>query len=169
MNVTAPADEGDQPSADVVQYADDTTVEVDMASDTAIEMTADRDRNRGRVVITSISREAFDATDDISVTVDGEAAARAESAEALRTAADGGGNSAFMVRPATTASAKSDVVIAINHISERSMAITSEDGDGSSGDDGGSTTGGDGPGFGVLVAIVALIGAALIAMRRRNC
>lgn len=169
VHVTAPSDGNDQPTADVIQYEEDTTVNVEMASDTAIEMTADRDGTDGRVVISSVSEAAFDATGDVTVTVDGEAATRAETASGLRTAADGGSNSAFMVRPATTTAASTDVVIAINHFSERELAITSDDdGTQTSGEDDVSTTSEDAPGFGVPVAIVALVGAALIAMRRRR-
>lgn len=166
--VTASSDGDDQPAADAVQYEQNTAVTVEMANDTAIEMTADRDASDGRVVISSVSAAAFDTTSEINVTVDGEAAARAESASALRTAADGGNNSAFTVRSATTAAASTDVVIAVNHFSERELAITTDDETNTAGTDDGSTTGEEVPGFGVLVTIVALVGAALIAASRRT-
>lgn len=166
--VTEPSDGNDQPATDAVQYEQNTTVAVEMANDTAIELTADRDASDGRVVISSVSEAAFDATSGINVTVDGEAATRVDSGSALRTAADGGSNSAFMAQSATTTAASTDVVVAINHFSERDLAITAADDDTQvAGDDESSTTGDEAPGFGIIAGLVALVGAALIAIPRR--
>lgn len=167
--VTTSSDGDNQPAADVVQYQQDTAVAVEMVNDTAIEMTANRSEADGRVVISSVSEAAFDTTGEVSVTVDGKAATRAESTTDLRTAADGGNNSAFMIRSATTAAASSDVIIAINHFSDREMTVSSDEGDTTtSGTDDGSTTGEEAPGFGVLASFVALVSAALIAMSCRT-
>jgi PGF-CTERM protein len=179
--VTAPSDGNDQPATDAIQYEQDTAVTVGMANDTAIKMTADRDAADGRIVISSVSEAAFDTASEINVTVDGTAATRAESTDALRTAADGGTNSAFMIRSATTTTASTDVVIAINHFSDRDLTITTGDDEttisgeddssttnDTSATDDSSTTDEDTPGFGVIVAIVAILSASLIAVNRRR-
>ena len=80
-----------------------------------------------------------------------------------------------MVRQQGSAQASADVLVGVNHFSKRTIQMNSGDGSGSDGNNSdGSSPDGDGsendsaipsdgqPGFGVVVALVAL-GAALLA------
>ena len=154
------SDEGEEAAASVVEYGQDTTVEVQSRSENTINMTAERSQSQGKVVLTSVSESAFDSAEDVEVLVDGEAAAQAESYSAVEQAAQGGDNSAYYVSQSSSAEASTDVAIGVNHFSERDVTMQSD----GSGDDGGMT-GGDGAGFGVFAAVAAL-GAALLATRR---
>lgn len=174
---------------DVVRYDANTTVEVTERSANGLTMTVERSASAGKVVITSVSEGTMESTDDLSVTVDGSAAAKVDSYSELQ-GAIGSDRSAYLVRSDSTARASSDVVVAVNHFSAREVSVQSNGsatgsagGDGTptatdrSENDGGdgtatgtdaapSTTDGSGPGFGVLGTVVAL-GAALFAARRR--
>ncbi len=191
------ADDGDETAQDgdetanetaakgksVVTYGQNTTVEVTERSADRVNMTVERTESQGKVVITTVSESAVESTEDLEVYVDGEAAAQADSYGEVRSAAQGGDQSAYLVQSDSSASAATDVVVGVNHFSERSVAMRSaEDGGGEStatdeseaggdeaadGDEtGGDGTDGDGAGFGVLAALVALA-AALIAVRAR--
>lgn len=162
---------GEKLAADVVKYSEDTTVKVTEKAKGNVEMTVERSRNKGKVVITTVSEQAFQSTQNIQVQVDGEAAARAESYSAVRQATQGGDSSKFLVHQSSSAKAMADVVVGINHFSERTVTMTSGDsggdaGDGGEGGDGDEQTANGGAGFGALAALAA-IGAALIAARRR--
>jgi PGF-CTERM protein len=171
-------------AADAVTYAADTTVETRQSAENEVEVTVERTASEGKVVITTISESVIGAVEDVEVRVDGEVAAEASSYSELRAAADGE-ESKYMVRQAGSAEGSAEVLVALNHFSERVVTVeggddTTPTGDGSgSGDDGTSgadgdddTSGDDGstsgsaPGFGVGAALVALFGAVLLARRR---
>jgi len=154
------SDEGEEAAASVVEYGQDTTVEVTSRSENTINMTAERSQSEGKVVLATVSDEAFSSAEDVEVLVDGEAAAQADSYSEVEQAAQGGDNSAYYVSQSSSAEASTDVAIGVNHFSERDVSMQSD----GSGDDGGMT-GGDGAGFGVFAAVAAL-GAALLATRR---
>ena len=184
------SESGGEAVADVVQYGDNTTVEVTQQSEGAVRMTAERSKHQGKVVITSVSDEVVDATNDVQVTVDGEAAAQASSYSALQSAIDGGDTSKFLVRQQASADASASVLVAVNHFSERQITMTESDTTTSSGttatttetdstttasettdeqtaaptDESTSST--SSPGFGATVALVALTGLALYAARQ---
>jgi PGF-CTERM protein len=140
-------------------------------------MTAERAQEEGTVVITSVSEAALAASDSLDVTVDGEAAVEASSQAELREAADGGDSSAYMVRQSGSAEATADVLVAVNHFSERQIAVSGDDSGSSDGettsggsDDGDGSTDGESdsdgqPGFGVTAAVIALISVALARIR----
>jgi len=158
-------------TVDVVRYSDDTTVEVTERTESGVNMTVERAESEGRVVITSVSESVVESAEDVTVTVDGEAAAQADSYAEVRQATQGGESSKFLVQQSSSAEASYDVVVGINHFSERNVAV--QDGLGSSsgedGSDGQSTpdgSSGDGAGFGVGIGIVSLLGAALLARYR---
>jgi PGF-CTERM protein len=183
------AEQGSDLAADVVQYSEDTTVEVIQKNEGTVEMTAERSREQGRIIITSVSEQAIGSVEELQVTVDGEAAERASSYSELENAADNGDSSKFLVRQRSNAQASADVLVAIDHFSTREVTMSegsdgadgsgsdgsgSEDGsgsgdgsdsDGSDGEDE-RTTGSDGAGFGIAVAFVALISVALYTSRR---
>jgi hypothetical protein len=154
------SDEGEEAAASVVEYGQDTTVEVTSRSENTINMTAERSQSEGKVVLATVSDEAFSSAEDVEVLVDGEAAAQADSYSEVEQAAQGGDNSAYYVSQSSSAEASTDVAIGVNHFSERDVSMQSD----GSGDDGGMT-GGDGAGFGVFAAVAAL-GVALLATRR---
>jgi hypothetical protein len=156
-------DDGGQRTADVVEYGSDTTVEVTERSESELNMTVERTQSEGKVVITHVSESAMEGADnaqDVEVYVDGEAAAEAESYSQVVAATEGDGGPAYTVRQSSNADAASEVVVGIDHFSERSVSMQS----GGNGDDGG-ITGGAGPGFGVVAALAA-VGGALVAARR---
>ncbi|PSP33185.1 hypothetical protein BRC64_04285 [Halobacteriales archaeon QH_10_67_22] len=189
------SEQGNEFAADVVQYSEDTTVEVTQQSEGTVRMTADRSQDQGKVIITSLSEQAISSVEDLQVTVDGEAAAEASSYSDLESAI-GSDSSKFLVNQQSSAQASADVLVAVNQFSTREITM-SEDGDGSetsetdgsdgdggqettdadgsetSGTDGSDgdgsqeTTDADGPGFGPIAALIALVAvAALVAFRR---
>lgn len=155
-------DEGEQRAANVVRYSEDTTVEVTEKSANRLNVTVERAQSEGKVVITSLSEQAFESAGNAQVTVDGEAATEVDSYSAVESAAQGGDKSAFTVHSSSSAQASTDVVVGINHFSAREVSIQSDD----SGSGDGTDTGGQ-PGFGVFGALAAL-GAALVALHRRS-
>ena len=157
--------EAETEGTSVVEYGQDTDVEVQERSESRINMTAERTERQGKVIITTVSDETFGSADDTEVFVDGEAAAEADSYGEVRQATRDGDNSRYLVRQSSSAEASSDVVIGVNHFSERQLSMRSDGNSTDSGDGGLSDA--DGPGFGALAAIAAL-GGALVALRRRG-
>ena len=175
-------DEAENEGTSVVEYGQDTTVEVQERSESRINMTAERTERQGKVIITTVSDETFGSAESTEVFVDGEAAAEADSYGEVQQATQDGDNSRYLVRQSSSAEAATDVVIGINHFSERQVSMQSTDDggemteteDGSMDDemteteDGSTDDGsdGDGAGFGVIAALVALA-ATLVAVRSR--
>jgi len=155
------SEEAKERSADVVRYSEDTTVEVTEQSANTFNATVERAESEGKVVIMSVSEAAFENAENAEVYVDGEAAAEASSYSEVRSATNDGDTSKYLVRSSSSAQASSDVVIGINHFSAREVSMQS----GGDGGDGGLGSGGQ-PGFGAGIAVVALVGAALLAHRR---
>ena len=184
------SEQGSEFAADVVQYSEDTTVEVTQQSEGTVRMTADRSQDQGKVIITSLSEQAISSVEDLQVTVDGEAAAEASSYSDLESAI-GSDSSKFLVNQQSSAQASADVLVAVNQFSTREITM-SEDGDGSDdsgtsatddsggdesgadgtddsdGDGGQETTSADGPGFGPIAALIALVAMAALAAARRR-
>ncbi|MFC7200406.1 PGF-CTERM sorting domain-containing protein [Halospeciosus flavus] len=152
--------EGGKKVVDTVTYTQQTTVEAKQSAENTVTVTAERTKEQGKIVITSVSKQAVGTLSDISVTVDGSAAAQVSSYSALK-GAIGGDESAYMVKQTSSASAnaRADVLVAFNHFSERTAKISSSDSGGDSGGDSGS--GASSPGFGVVAALVALVAIAL--------
>ncbi|PSQ38911.1 hypothetical protein BRD10_03545, partial [Halobacteriales archaeon SW_12_71_31] len=113
-------------AADVVQYAD-TSVEVTQRTEGTVSMTADRSQEQGTVVVTSVSEQAISSAENLEVTVDGEAAAEASSYSQLESAADDGDTSRFLVQQQSSAEASTDVLVAVNHFSEREITLSEGD------------------------------------------
>lgn len=167
--------------ADAVTYAGDTSVEARQSAENEVEVTVERTASEGKVVITQVQESAVGAAEDIEVQVDGEAAAEASSYSELEAAAADGDESKYMVRQAGSAEGSAEVLVALNHFSERTVTMSGDgdgassgdgsnddgsSGDGSAGDGGDDPTSTGAPGFGVGVAVVALLGAVLLARRR---
>ncbi len=150
------ADEQDgERVADVATYGQDIAIETQAENEDRLEMTAERAESEGTVIITSISEAAIagaESAADLEVTVDGEAAAEASSYSELE-GAIGGDESVYMVTQSSEADAAADVLIGVNHFSERDVAVqNASDDDGALGD--------SVPGFGVGVSVIALLSAA---------
>jgi hypothetical protein len=174
--------EAENEGTSVVEYDQDTTVEVQERSESRINMTAERTESQGKVIITTVSESAVENAESLEVYVDGEAAAQADSYGEVQQATRDGDNSRYLVRQSSSAEAATDVVIGINQFSERQVSMQSTDDggemteteDGSMDDemteteDGSTDDGsdGDGAGFGVIAALVALA-ATLVAVRSR--
>lgn len=194
-------------TTDVVNYGSNTTVEFEESADGNVTVTVERPVRDGTVVLTSVSDAVVDSAGGLNVSVDGEAAAEASSYAELRSAADGGDRSAFLVANESadaSADAQTDVYVALNHFSERTVTMQSENetgeastetadatatdessetaaetteaseettdatesSDASETGHGEETSSTSAPGFGAAVSVVALIGAALAALRR---
>lgn len=184
----------------VVDYGSNTTVEFGAESDGNVTMTVERPVHDGTVVLTSVSDAVVDSAGGLNVSVDGEAAAEASSYADLQSAAEGGDNSAYLVAEESadaSADARTDVYVALNHFSERTVTMQSdsengttetatetetdesgtESTDGASdstesdaaetADEGEETSSTSAPGFGAAVSVVSLLGAAFVALRRQ--
>ncbi|SFR99536.1 hypothetical protein SAMN05216559_2224 [Halomicrobium zhouii] len=162
--------DGEEAVTDTVDYGQDTTVEVSERSANRVNMTVSRAESEGKVVIVSASEAAFDAADDVEVSVDGEAAAEASSYAELRRAANGESDgSRYMVTQSSSAEAAADVAIAVDHFSERDVTMSSGSDsttDGANEDDG--STSAIGPGFGILAALSALAGVVGVRVWNEN-
>jgi PGF-CTERM protein len=188
------SDAGEQVVVDTVSYGENTTVETAETAEGEVSFTVNRTTHEGTVLITSVSEEVVDASENLTVTVDGEAATEAATHSQLKSAI-GSEQSRYMVESAGSASASADVLVAVNHFSERTVSMTSasSDGTGEETTSDGETTdetngdetndgttdsgtddaqsddennGGGVPGFGATAAIVALVSAALLARIR---
>jgi PGF-CTERM protein len=168
-----PSEEATERTADVVRYSEDTTIEVTERSASTFNATVERSQSQGKVVVMSVSEAAFENAENAEVYVDGEAAAQASSYSAVKAATNNGDTSKYLVRSSSSAQASTDVVVGINHFSAREVSVQSEDSSTSEGSTGGdgdgdtATESGGQPGFGAGIAVVALVGAALLARRQR--
>ena len=179
------SEQGGELAADVVEYGEGTTVEVTQQTEGTVQMTADRSQQEGKIIITSVSEQAISSVEDLQVTVDGEAAAEASSYSDLE-GAIGSDTSKFLVRQQSSAQASADVLVAVNQFSTREITMSedgsdSEDSDGSGSDSTDSsdegttatdedrgTTATNGPGFGPVVALSALVAVVVLALARRR-
>lgn len=162
------AQSGSGKAVNVVKYGEQTTIETTQKTSSKLKMTVESSASEGKVVITSISKAAFESAENVQVKVDGEAAAKVDSYSKVAAVTESGvKESRYVVRSSSSAQASTDVIVGVGHFSKRSVTMTSGSGDdGSDGSDGGGTdTGQGGPGFGALAALAAL-GAALLARAR---
>ncbi len=157
---------------DTVAYTSETTIEARQTAEGEVEMTVDRAAHEGKVVITTVSESTMDAANGVSVAVDGEAAAEASSYSELE-GAIGSDQSKYLVRQSSSAEGSAEVLVAVNHFSERTVTMSEADGssstDGEDSNDGSSDDGVSSPGqpgFGVLVAVLSLLAAALLVRHR---
>jgi hypothetical protein len=138
--LTGDASADGESAVDVVRYGENTTVETTARSESEVTMTAERTTHDGTIILTSISNSTVGAAEDLQVSVDGEAVARASTYGDLRSAADGGDTSKFLVRQRSSAEANTEVAIAVNHFSERTITMESTDGSNSTATDGSNST-----------------------------
>ena len=123
------ADAGEQVVVDTVSYGQNITVETTETAEGTVTFTVNRTTHEGTVLITSVSEEVLNASEDLEVTVDGEAAAEAATYSQLKSAI-GSDQSRYVVESAGSASASADVLVAVNHFSERTVSMESASSDG---------------------------------------
>jgi PGF-CTERM protein len=175
------ADEGGDTVVDTVRYGGDTTISANQTAANEVNVTIERTKSQGKVLITQVSEAAVGSTDSLSVAVDGQAAAEASTYGELVAATNDEGTSKYMVRQTSSmqAEGQAQVLVGVNHFSERTITMSGSD-DGSSGGDGTQTVDGTStddeenegstatgaPGVGVAAALLALLAAAAVATRR---
>lgn len=164
---------------DVVDYGQGATVDVTEEASGTVEMTVDRSEAEGKVVLATVSDDHFDSVEDIEVRVDGEVIAEASSYSDLEAAADGGESATYLVRSDGSVSGSADVLVALEHFSQRTVTMTdsdstTEDGttdDGTTDDGDEDTTDssdGGGIGFTLVIAVLAILAIVAVAHRRSN-
>lgn len=171
---------GESTVVDTVSYGQKTTIEAKQTTQGEVEFAVERTASKGKVVITHVSEEVVDASSGVNVMVEGEAAAKASTYSQLKSAI-GSDQSRYMVEGAGSATAKAQVLVAVNSFSTKSVTMESEDSSGNSSDGDGSDDSGSGdgsdssdgstssgtiPGFTATAGIVALLGAALLARKQ---
>lgn len=148
--------------SETVTYSEETTTEVSTEATNQVEVAIDRSVSEGAVVLTTVSEEAVGSVENLSVAVDGEAAAEASSMSELEAGA-AGEEPRYMVTSTNEAQGEATVAVAIDHFSERTMTMSGED-DGSDG--GSSIPGADSlPGFGPIAALFGLLTAVGARLR----
>ncbi|PSP54960.1 hypothetical protein BRC82_08185 [Halobacteriales archaeon QS_1_67_19] len=181
--------DGEQTVVDTVSYGRNTTVETAETAENEVRLAVNRTTHEGTVLVTSVSESALNATENLTVTVAGEAAVEAATYSQLESAI-GSDQSRYVVESAGEASASADVLVAVNHFSERTVAMQSDAADAEttteSSDDGsneqttaddetadggeeteaGEDNSGDTPGFTAVTAVVALVAIGLFARFR---
>lgn len=144
-----------EPVADVSVFDDGLSVETDVSSDDRrVDLTVDRESGEGTVVATTVNESVLGGT-DVSVSVDGEAAVEADSHADLEDAIDGDEPRYLVVE--NEESGTVDVLVAVDHFSERQITI--EPADDEEDEDGM-------PGFGVTATLLAILLGAGAARRR---
>lgn len=185
------AEEDGETVTDTVNYSRDTTIEATQSAENEVQVTVDRASHDGKVIITQVSESAVGAADSLTVAVDGEAAVKASSYSEVVAASNGGNTSKYVVRQPSQMKAQGNaaVLVGVNHFSTRTITMSGADGGDTATDDGGTETDSDDsdgedsesdesdgnstpttssstPGFGLAVALVALVAAGLLAVRR---
>jgi len=136
--------DGEETAVDTVSYGQNTTVETAESAEGAVNVTVNRTTHEGTILLTSVSEAALNATENLTVRVDGEAAVEAAAYSQLESAI-GSEQSRYVVESGGEASAGADVLVAVNHFSERTVTMESGDAgdepasDGTTTADGGET------------------------------
>ena len=175
---------------DTVSYGRNTTIQAKQTAEGNVSFAVNRTTHEGTVIVASVSEAALNTTEGVDVRVDGEAAVKAATYTQLESAV-GSDRSRYLVSSSgdASANASADVLVAVNHFSERTVSVQSEvepapqttaagTANGSGG--AGTTDGGSGdptltdddentgsiPGFGVTASVAALVAAVLLARLR---
>ncbi|UPW02002.1 PGF-CTERM sorting domain-containing protein [Halorussus gelatinilyticus] len=133
--------DGGETVVDTVSYGANTTVETTETAEGEVSFTVNRTTHEGTVLLTSVSETVLNASDDLEVTVDGEAAAEARTYTQLKSAI-GSDRSRYVVESTggASADASADVLVAVNHFSERTISMQSADSTSETTSDGETTT-----------------------------
>ncbi|WP_276299884.1 PGF-CTERM sorting domain-containing protein [Halorussus lipolyticus] len=120
------ADDDERVVVDTISYGENTTVETTESAEDEVTLAVNRTTHEGTILVTSVSEQALNATEGLEVAVDGESAVEARTYSQLRSAV-GSDQSRYVVESAgsASASASADVLIAVNHFSERTVSMRS--------------------------------------------
>ncbi|MFC4551029.1 MULTISPECIES: hypothetical protein [Halorussus] len=176
---------------DTVSYGRNTTIQTKQTAEGNVSFAVNRTTHEGTVIVASVSEKALNTTEGVDVRVNGEAAVKAATYTQLESAI-GSDRSRYLVSSSgdASANASADVLVAVNHFSERTVSLRSEADpapqttaagttNGSS-NGAGTTDGGSGdptltdddentgniPGFGVTASVAALVAAVLLTRLR---
>lgn len=117
---------GTEEEVDGAVYLDGTQAEGQASGEDTVEVSVERAEADGKVVMTTVSEAAVGASDAFDVTVDGEAATEVDSYQELAAALDGDG-AAYKVVGDTSAESNAQVLVALDHFSERTFQVSSTD------------------------------------------
>ncbi len=118
---------GDHEEVDGAAYLDDVeNVEGENPGEDRVEVEVSRVEADGKVVLTTVSEAAVGASEAFDVEVDGEAAVEVDSYSELEAAAEGD-SPAYKVVGETSAESHAQVLVALDHFSERSFTVASAD------------------------------------------
>jgi len=153
---------------DPAEFLADTTVETETETEAenAVSITVDRAESEGKVIMTTVTDAAVGTTDELSVEVDGEAAAEADTYSELEA---GMREEPRYLTVASEAESQAQVLVAVDSFSEHEITVeggTDGEMDDDGMDDDGESEDGEGlPGFTVLVALVAALTVAVMRQR----
>lgn len=142
--------------ADTVEYDTDIDVEVAQYDQGFLELSVQRTTENGTIVVMEITEDLIEDPGDADVRVSGEQATRVDSHAELRQSL-GNGEHTYTVSQATTSQANAAILVAIDNFSEQTV-IVEERQEATEVEE-------SAPGFGVSVALLAMLTATLAARR----
>ncbi len=152
---------GDHTEVDGATYLEDVEAEGRNTGRDQVEVEVSRVEADGKVVMTTVSEAAVGSSQAFDVEVDGEAATEVDTYSDLEAAVDGDAP-AYKVVGETSAESHAQVLVALDHFSDRNIEITASDED--DGEDGGDNDGEGLPGF---TAVAGLLALTLFMLRYR--
>ncbi|WP_254863934.1 hypothetical protein [Halovivax gelatinilyticus] len=153
---------GDEVVSEAVTYGQETSADARAEAEQRVELTIDRTESEGTIVLTTVSEAAVGSIEDLGVAIDGEAAVEASSQSDLEAGA-AGEEPRYMITSHNEAEGEATVAIAVDHFSERTVTMSSDE---STDDSSGVGVGDDAlPGFGALGALIASLAAVIVRLR----
>jgi len=142
--------------ADTVQYDTDISVEVAQYEDGFVEVGVNRTTEQGTIVIMEVSKKLIEDPGDTAVRVSGTKATRVDTHAELRRSL-GKGEPTYKVSRATTGQANAAILVAIDSFSGQTVIIEERQES--------TAVEESTPGFGVSVALLAMLTVTLAARR----
>jgi len=113
-------------SGEPAEFLSNTSVETDVNAGESVSLVVDRAESEGKMLMTTVTDSAIGTTQNISVDVDGEAAAQAESYSELESAF---GNEPRYLVVDREAESSAQVLVALDSFSEHGVTIEGEEGE----------------------------------------
>jgi len=117
-------EEGGEVAGDSAEFLSDTEVETEVDSGNSVSLAVDRTESEGKVVMTTVNDAAVGTTESLSVNVDGEAAAEAESYSELEAGIQQ--EPKYLVVDGE-AESQAQVLVAVDSFSEREITVEGEE------------------------------------------
>lgn len=157
--------------SNIVQYGD-TTVETTDQRQGQINLSVDRTQNQGKIILTTISNQAINPTNNISVQIDGETITQVETYNQLQSSIQQD-NPSFLINQQSSTQSVSDIAIAIDHFSTRQITIqekedTQQQDDDSQQTDDTQQDEQQQPGFGVIAGLIAILTTTIYILKRQK-